>query len=63
MLWRTESHPDGWEQNAGFRPWMVVDVRDDAECHVRLLESTAVKNGERYVRPPPPSPLCCLAAG
>ena len=56
MLWRTESHPDGWEQNAGFRPWMVVDVRDDAECHVRLLESTAVKNGERYVRA---RPLVC----
>jgi nucleoside-diphosphate-sugar epimerase len=36
-------------QNGVYRPWMTVDVRDDAECHVRLLESVAVKNGERYV--------------
>jgi hypothetical protein len=28
---------------------MTVDVRDDAECHIGLLESTAVKNGERYI--------------
>lgn len=49
MLWRTESHPNGYEQNAGYRPWMVVDVRDDAACHVGLLESVTVKNGERYI--------------
>ena len=28
---------------------MTVDVRDDAECHIRLLESLEVKNGERYI--------------
>ncbi|MBD3649417.1 MAG: NAD-dependent epimerase/dehydratase family protein [Pseudomonadales bacterium] len=36
-------------QTPAYRPWMTVDVRDDAECHVRLLESTLVKNGERYI--------------
>lgn len=36
-------------QNGAYRPWMVVDVRDDAECHIQLLESTRVKNGERYI--------------
>jgi len=34
---------------AAFRPWNIVDVRDDAECHIRLLESVQVKNGERYI--------------
>jgi len=38
-----------YEQNGVYRPWMTVDVRDDAECHIRLLESTEVKNGERYI--------------
>ena len=28
---------------------MTVDVRDDAECHIRLLESVEVKNGERFI--------------
>lgn len=28
---------------------MVVDVRDDADCHIGLLESVQVKNGERYI--------------
>ena len=28
---------------------MTVDVRDDAECHIRLLENVNVKNGERYI--------------
>ena len=32
-----------------YRPWMPVDVRDDAECHVGLLESGEVRNGERYI--------------
>ena len=32
-----------------YRPWMTVDVRDDAACHVGLLESHAVRNGERYL--------------
>ena len=38
-----------YEQNGAYRPWMTVDVRDDAECHIRLLESERVKNGERYI--------------
>ena len=37
------------EQSRAYRPWMPVDVRDDAECHIRLLESVEVKNGERYI--------------
>ena len=28
---------------------MTVDVRDDAQCHIGLLESAAVHNGERYI--------------
>ncbi len=36
-------------QNGAYRPWMPVDVRDDAECHIRLLESADVKNGERFI--------------
>lgn len=32
-----------------YRPWMPVDVRDDADCHIGLLESTEVRNGERYI--------------
>ena len=38
-----------YPQTAAYRPWMTVDVRDDAECHVRLLASTEVRNGERYI--------------
>jgi nucleoside-diphosphate-sugar epimerase len=38
-----------YQQNAAYRPWMTVDVRDDAECHIKLLESLEVKNGERYI--------------
>ena len=38
-----------YAQNGAYRPWMTVDVRDDALCHVRLLESVAVQNGERYI--------------
>lgn len=37
------------EQNGAYRPWMTVDVRDDADCHVGLLESDKVRNGERYI--------------
>ena len=37
------------QQNGVYRPWMTVDVRDDAECHIGLLESVQVKNGERYI--------------
>ncbi|HVN00409.1 MAG TPA: NAD-dependent epimerase/dehydratase family protein [Caulobacteraceae bacterium] len=36
-------------QNGAYRPWMTVDVRDDAEVHIRLLENLEVKNGERYI--------------
>ncbi len=36
-------------QNMSYRPWMTVDVRDDAACHVGLLESALIKNGERYI--------------
>ena len=32
-----------------YRPWMTVDVRDDAICHAGLLESEGVANGERYI--------------
>ncbi len=51
----------GWQGNIGmmlqgeyfqtqaYRPWMTVDVRDTADCHVGLLESVRVKNGERYI--------------
>lgn len=38
-----------YPQTEAYRPWMTVDVRDDAECHVRLLESVSVANGERYI--------------
>ncbi len=37
------------EQNGAYRPWMTVDVRDTAQCHIGLLESVNVKNGERYI--------------
>ena len=29
-------------QNGAYRPWMTVDVRDDADCHIGLLESVHV---------------------
>lgn len=38
-----------YNQNGAYRPWMTVDVRDDAECHIGLLESVDVRNGERYI--------------
>ena len=31
------------------RPWMTVDVRDNAASHSLLLESDRVANGERYI--------------
>jgi dihydroflavonol-4-reductase len=37
------------EQNGAYRPWFTVDVRDDADCHIGLLESGNVRNGERYI--------------
>ncbi|HEY5644952.1 MAG TPA: hypothetical protein VIS76_03330, partial [Pseudomonadales bacterium] len=36
-------------QTGAYRPWMTVDVRDDADCHIGLLESVNVRNGERYI--------------
>ena len=36
-------------QTQAYRPWMTVDVRDDADCHVGLLESVQVHNGQRYI--------------
>ena len=36
-------------QTPVYRPWMTVDVRDDADCHIALLESLSVKNGERFI--------------
>lgn len=36
-------------QTGAYRPWMTVDVRDDADCHIGLLESVDVHNGERYI--------------
>jgi nucleoside-diphosphate-sugar epimerase len=36
-------------QTGVYRPWMTVDVRDDAACHIALLESRIVRNGERYL--------------
>ncbi len=38
-----------YRQNDVYRPWMTVDVRDDAEVHVRLLDNIEVKNSERYI--------------
>ena len=38
-----------YQQNGAYRPWMTVDVRDDALCHIGLLTSTEVSNGERYI--------------
>ena len=38
-----------YDQNQAYRPWMTVDVRDTAECHIRLLETVQVQNGERYI--------------
>lgn len=33
----------------GYRPWHTVDVRDTANCHMKLLENVNVRNGERYI--------------
>ena len=38
-----------YRQTGAYRPWMTVDVRDDADCHIGLLESVDVHNGERYI--------------
>lgn len=36
-------------QNGVYRPWLTVDVRDTAACHIALLENTEVQSGERYI--------------
>ena len=33
----------------GYRPWHTVDVRDTANCHMKLLENVNVCNGERFI--------------
>ena len=38
-----------YPQTDAYRPWMPVDVRDDADCHIGLLESVQVRSGERYL--------------
>lgn len=50
MMLDPDSTPlGGYPQNGAYRPWMTVDVRDDAACHVALLESVKIKTGERYI--------------
>ncbi|MFV0308044.1 MAG: NAD-dependent epimerase/dehydratase family protein [Desertimonas sp.] len=44
-----EGHCELFQGTGPYRPWMTVDVRDDAACHVGLLESDRVTNGERYL--------------
>jgi nucleoside-diphosphate-sugar epimerase len=44
-----EGHCEIYQGTGPYRPWMTVDVRDDAACHVGLLESDRVANGERYL--------------
>jgi nucleoside-diphosphate-sugar epimerase len=36
-------------QTPAYGPWMTVDVRDDAICHVDLLGSRSVSNGDRFI--------------
>lgn len=44
-----EGHCEIFQGTGPYRPWMTVDVRDDAACHIGLLESDKVANGERYL--------------
>src|SRR5262249_16262957 len=44
-----EGHCEIFQGTGPYRPWMTVDVRDDAACHIGLLESHEVANGERYL--------------
>jgi dihydroflavonol-4-reductase len=44
-----EGHCEVFHGTGPYRPWMTVDVRDDAACHVGLLESDRVRNGERFL--------------
>ncbi len=38
-----------YPQTPAYRPWMTVDVRDNADCHIDMLDSVEVANGERYI--------------
>jgi dihydroflavonol-4-reductase len=44
-----EGHCEIFQGTGPYRPWMTVDVRDDAACHIGLLESDKVANGERFL--------------
>ena len=44
-----EGHCERFQATGPYRPWMPVDVRDTAACHVGLLESDAVANGQRFL--------------
>ncbi len=44
-----EGYVEVFHGTGPYRPWMTVDVRDDAACHVGLLESDRVHNGERFL--------------
>ncbi len=44
-----EGHCELFQGTGPYRPWMTVDVRDDAACHAGLLSSERVANGERYL--------------
>lgn len=44
-----EGHCEVFQGTGPYRPWMTVDVRDDAACHIGVLESERVGNGERYI--------------
>lgn len=44
-----EGKPSIFHGTGPYRPWMPVDVRDDAACHVGVLESERVHNGERFL--------------
>jgi len=36
-------------QTFDWRPWWIVDVRDTALAHIRLLESASARDGSRYL--------------
>jgi dihydroflavonol-4-reductase len=44
-----EGHCEIFQGTGPYRPWMTVDVRDDAACHIGVLASEKVANGERYL--------------
>ena len=41
-----EGHCEIFQGTGPYRPWMTVDVRDDAACHIGILASDKVANGE-----------------